>query len=112
MTDVYPASLGSKKPDTFARLIAFAEEYGVYGFAEASHPESIRENNVLRASYAATAVVAYGLRTREGHSTDSETLLTDLLGDFLHLCDLLGLSFDDLEAQARSHYEPELRGTL
>lgn len=40
-------------------------------------------------------------------SGDTETALADMLGDFRHLCDHLGLAFHDLDERAHGYYSDE-----
>lgn len=67
-------------------------------------------DNNARASFAALAVTAYAKRTCPSGGEEIETIIGDLLGDLMHLCDGLDLSFDALVDRAFRHYDPETRG--
>lgn len=73
----------------------------------------VAHDNLRRAGFAANAVLAYVAQTFPGGcGEDFETVIGDLLGDLMHLCDAVGVSFDALVEQGHSHYQPELRGEL
>ncbi len=67
-------------------------------------------NNELRAEAAATALQTYSLA--KGMSLDEPPLsqgelLTDLITDLLHWCDLFDLDFDEALRMAHFHHEEE-----
>lgn len=77
-------------------------------------PEHIRDedyqaDNTARASFAATALVAFVKRVGEN---EMETNVSDLLADLMHLSDALGIDFDNAVYAGRNHYEAEIRGEL
>ncbi|USH45367.1 hypothetical protein SEA_RUTHIEJR_89 [Mycobacterium phage Ruthiejr] len=67
-------------------------------------------DNNTRAAFAAEALVAYVRRV--GDPGELETAVTDLLGDLRHLCDALGLDFEDAAEMSFCHYDAEIRGEL
>ncbi len=64
-------------------------------------------DNNTRASFAAVALVAYIKRVGED---EVETNVSDLLGDIMHLCDALGIDFDDMIHRGLRHYDREVKG--
>lgn len=80
------------------------------GSSELTYTDHVKDN-AIRASYGSEAVRAYGATT---HMLDEEpeTAISDLVGDLRHLCDSLGLDFDELADNGTSHYEAEIRGEL
>lgn len=87
-------------------------------WCEDGTPSGIEHDNTRRASFAADALLAYADRTFSGAvGEDFHTVIGDLLGDLMHLCDALvdanedgRLDFDALVDRGRSHYTPELSG--
>lgn len=80
-------------------------------------PDEIRGDNNRRASRAAGAVVyaADHLVATEPGAADGEnvdTVIGDLLGDLMHLCDALSVDWDVLVARAERDHHAELRGIL
>ncbi len=63
--------------------------------------------NDVRASWAAQGVIAYGHHLGGAEMNDEiATLIADFLGDMHHLCDALGVSFEDAVNRAiRDHNE-------
>lgn len=72
----------------------------------------IRANNNRRAGWALIGFNAYSERVHGTSQEEPDTGLIDMLGDLLHLCDLLNVNFDLMVERARGHYEAELRGEL
>jgi len=68
------------------------------------------EDNSVRAGFAATAVKAFAKRVGTHDWEDMETNLSDLLCDLMHLCNALGISFEDMVSRGAFHYDAELRG--
>lgn len=68
-------------------------------------------DNSLRARSAAYAVKAYADRvgTRD---EEPGVAIGDLLCDLRHLCDALGLDFDDLSLRGEGHYNAEVTGAV
>ncbi len=73
-------------------------------------PVGIREDNNHRAGRALHALRAYIDRCYGDSAEPIDQGLADLIGDLLHLCDLLNLDFAELEDKARGQYESELEG--
>lgn len=75
--------------------------------------DEIRDDNNTRAAWGAIALLAFTARTfGDAAGEDWETLVGDLMADLMHLCDALGVDFDEMVEKGRSHYEPELHGEL
>lgn len=74
-------------------------------------PQDNRDDNALRAEFAALAVKAYARRTGV-LDEEPELAIKDLLGDLMHLCDALGLNFEGLVESGRYHYDCEVRGVF
>ena len=74
-------------------------------------PQDNRDDNALRAEFAGLAVKAYAKRTGV-LDEEPETAISDLLGDLMHLCDALDLSFDGLVESGRYHYDCEVEGVF
>lgn len=71
--------------------------------------EDPKADNHQRAALAADALKQFA----STHGLDDiDTAMSDFLGNFMHLCDGLGMSFEDMVDRARFHYEPETRGVL
>jgi hypothetical protein len=68
--------------------------------------EPNRQDNNVRASRAALALVTYAERVGGG-GEEPETNLTDLLADIMHLCDALDIDFDTTAVRASRHYFAE-----
>lgn len=81
-------------------------------YSESDTPEDIRHDNRRRAGFAATAVLAFADECFGRSDEELETVVSDLMGDLMHLCDALNLSFDGLVERGRRHYLPELHGVL
>lgn len=71
--------------------------------------EDYRDDNTARASFAAQALVTFVERAGEN---EMETNISDLLGDLMHLCDALGIDFDEAVDDGRVYYEAEVEGAL
>lgn len=115
MTAIRPASLEGWHPEDVVALRdpAVLANLGV----DSPHrydatPVGIREDNNRRAGWALIGFNAYSEHVHKDSGEDLATGLGDLLGDLLHLCDLLGLDFSELEDRARGHYLAELAGVL
>jgi hypothetical protein len=68
-------------------------------------------DNRLRAGWAAEALLVFARRTDllgTWHAETPEAAIGDLLGNLRHLASLLGLDFDELNAEGQSHYEYEI----
>ena len=65
-----------------------------------------KRNNLDRAETAKQAVDVYAKATCS-EDEDSETKVSDLLCDLMHLCDLEGLDFKRSVERADSHYSDE-----
>jgi len=74
------------------------------------HDVDPAQDNVVRAGFAATGVIAFAKRVGTYQQEDMETNLSDFLCDLMHLCDTLGISFEDMVDRARSHHGFEVRG--
>jgi hypothetical protein len=74
---------------------------------------NIPGNNAVRAGFASTGIIAFakrvGLLNDEG---GVETAISDFLGDLMHLCDALDITFEDMVSMGAFHYDAELRGEL
>lgn len=76
-------------------------------------PEANIEDNCRRAGHGATAVLAYAARVYHDVARCGEPAqqaIYDLLGDLMHLCDALGLVFEEMCDKASTNYVPELYG--
>lgn len=77
----------------------------------------IRPNKEKRrwASFAATALCAFADETMEQGKggfwlkKEPEDVVSDLLADIRHWCDVHGLDFESLDARAHMHYLEELK---
>jgi hypothetical protein len=103
-------------PTDVAGLATIVDQLDDGKHLECDYPDASanqRDNN-RRAGFAARGVLAYATRTFGGDVTkcseDFTTVVGDLLADLMHLCDLLGLDFAELEEKGRSQYLPELAG--
>jgi len=74
------------------------------------HDVDPAQDNTVRAGFAATGVKAFAQRVGTYHHEDMETNLSDFLCDLMHLCDALGISFEDMVSRGAFHYDAELRG--
>lgn len=70
--------------------------------------ESLRARCFVGAARAHEALTAYARATGIYESESAWTALADLFNDVRHLCDLLGIDFDDVSYP--SHYLAEIRG--
>ncbi|AIG78441.1 Hypothetical protein AJAP_28010 [Amycolatopsis japonica] len=66
-------------------------------------------DNVARAGYAWVGVSEYA-NNKGMHEESAATAVSDLLADVRHLCDRLGLSFDELSQRGEMHYTEEIHG--
>lgn len=73
--------------------------------------DPLRDNN-LRATWASHAVRAYAARCFPSGGEAPETVIGDLLADMRHLCDAIGVDYDDVDAAAWRRYDEEIRGEL
>jgi hypothetical protein len=87
-----------------ARIDALGPDLRVTG-----EPDDTRQDNLRRAGWAATAVVAFAARCSGPHEPLDE-VVSDLIGDLMHLADAIGLSYAELESRGRRHYLAELGG--
>ena len=77
---------------------------------DGGHP---RDDNDIRAEWAARALVAYAEHLGGASLTEEiEVAATDLLGDLRHLFDALGADLEVAVEVSRVHYRAEIRGTL
>jgi hypothetical protein len=72
--------------------------------------ESITHDNTRRAGFALHGVEAYADVTGGIASEGMMMMLTDLLGDMMHLADALGVDFFELVRRGGYRYEAETRG--
>ena len=77
-----------------------------YGTVEHRAPQA---DNETRASWGLAALRAYVHRVR-AYGDPPETVLNGLVADLRHLCDLLGLDFEDVLYGSHNHYDREVRG--
>lgn len=71
--------------------------------------EDPKADNHQRAAFAADALKQFAVT----HGLDEiDTVMSDFLGDFMHLCDGLGISFEAMVDRARFHYDLEIRGEV
>jgi hypothetical protein len=107
-TDTYPAA--------FNVVVETIEEIppptGDHLACEWGNAQACADDNAQRASFAGLALKAYNARVCPGGGEPPETVLSDLLGDLMHLCDALGEDFDALASTARMHYQAELDGVF
>ena len=105
----FPARL-DEPPSTVCGLAAAAARIGELGSVPraSGRPEDLRRDNLCRAGWAA-AVVAFAARCA-GPDEPVDEVVSELLGDVMHLSDALGLTYADLEARGRRHYLSELGG--
>lgn len=75
-------------------------------FREANDSESLLHDNRIRAACALRM-----LRSHVTEADNAEQAVVDVVTNFLHLADLLGLDPDWLE-DARAHHEGEIAGRL
>lgn len=61
-------------------------------------------DNVAQAAFGAAALVAFVNRVGEN---EMETNVSDLLACLMHLCDALGIDFDQVVRSGRNHYVAE-----
>lgn len=66
-------------------------------------------DNAAQAGFGAVALVAYVKRCGEN---EMEANVSDLLACLMHLCDALGVEFDDAVHQGRRDYNAEIEGVL
>lgn len=66
------------------------------------------DDNRWRAEAAGAAVRAYGVGGYD--SEEPATVVADLLADLRHLCDALGVDYDQLDARGQGHYLAEITG--
>ena len=73
----------------------------------------MREENDIRAGWAARALVAYAQHLGGASlSEEIEVAASDLLGDLRHLFDALGVEGDAAVASSDGHYRAEIFGEL
>lgn len=74
---------------------------------------NMREENDIRAGWAARALVAYAQHLGGASlSEEIEVAASDLLGDLRHLFDALGVEWDAAVASSDGHYRAEIFGEL
>lgn len=64
--------------------------------------------NMQRGTFAGLGLKAYAERTRCHEPID--TVMSDFLGDLMHLCDAVGVDFDNVQCRAEINYEAEIGG--
>lgn len=77
-----------------------------------SSPYPYEPTNADRADWALTAVKVFAEETGMGPDRGNEelfTVLQDLLCDIMHLCDVEGVSFEEVFGQARGVYNEEVQ---
>ncbi len=77
------------------------------GTAQGRMGEGEAENSGLRAGCGAVALLAFARRTNQIESGDPEEALGDLIGDLLHLADVLGLDGQERLENGHWHYSEE-----
>lgn len=102
----FPAVYVGDKPAEMVIAEIDLPEHG-----QIDHDDPI-EDNTTRAGSAAVALKAYARTGGGSYLTGEapETAIYDLLGDLRHLCDALGLNFDELNDRGARHYEAEVTG--
>lgn len=65
------------------------------------------EMNSNRAEWAENALRSFEQEVMAGANEDDETILSDLLANFMHFCQREGLEFNKLLATAYMHFEEE-----
>ncbi len=65
-------------------------------------------DNDARAYFAGQALVTY--RDIVRGDEDFDTTISDFLSDLRHLCDALGVNFDECSDRGAYYYEAEIRG--
>ena len=101
------------KPEDFPALRAVIKKLNGDGkFRENYGDEAdTRHDNNRRAGWGAKALLTYADATFGGaEGEDFETVIGDLMGDLMHLCDLLELDFAEMCEKGRGHYLPEIAG--
>lgn len=73
--------------------------------------EDRQADNETRAGWALEALRTFGVQTGV-HAESPVTALGDLLCNFRHLCDALGIDYDHANLLGAYHYEGEIRGDL
>ncbi|GAB20258.1 hypothetical protein GOEFS_109_00030 [Gordonia effusa NBRC 100432] len=63
-------------------------------------------DNGVRASFAAVALIPYAKRVGTYEQESVSTVMSDLLNDLRHLCDLVGLDWE--QASEPGHYDYEV----
>lgn len=109
---IYPAMCSVSGEDTLEALqneVSLMDGSG--DFTDGGEPTEISMDNTRRASFAATAVLAYAKRTRSD-GNEIATTISDMIGDLHHLCDALGVDIDLAFNMGHQHYRAELRGIL
>lgn len=84
-------------------------DFGGRDLSYGTSPEAQVQDNTRRAGFTVPALRAFSDTVRL-HGEDVDTVISDLLGDLLHLCDALGHDFDALLERGCSHYEAEVEG--
>ncbi len=64
-------------------------------------------SNEKRAEWAEVAIAAFAAEVRM-HGEESETIITDLLCDLMHFCNLNGIDFQGCVEMAEGNYREEL----
>lgn len=103
--DVYPAL--TIQADTASALPTRGDSK--FTFDDVAGPDGIRRANFMRARTAGDAVRAYAKVSGLNNEEPVEAI-TDCIGDIHHLCDALGLDFEEILRKADVHHAAEIRG--
>lgn len=113
----------SRRPTLYpARRFDVYDVAGLAGLLEGRPKESLASthegedlvrDNSIRAGWAARALIAYATHLADQSLVeDLETVTSDLVGDLLHLCDALGLDWEEIFERGERFYREELSGDL
>lgn len=94
--------------------LAFDEDISISSLAHPDGRAPEIPGDQLSANYSAAERGADAILAKDEwrDSRDDRERTQDLLTDIAHLCDLVGLDFDDLVESARTHHAAEIRGEL
>ena len=73
-------------------------------------PEDVRHDNTRRAGRAARAVLSFAADERWYEDERPSVPIQVLLGDLMHLCDSLGIDYDEIHGYAEAAYSQEISG--
>ena len=97
-------------PDDMTADEAFLDDLVVPVSEDQCAGAEIRDDNDERASRALEAVRCYATQCYAAESI--VTILGDFLGDLRHLCDAVGLTWQDVLESGAMHHDAEIRGEL